>query len=195
MPVWIYYSAMDAKADEVTQLLRRLESGHQEAGPKLLEVLYEELRRIAAIKLRNERPGHTLTPTALVHEAYLRLSHEQENIQQRSHFLCLAARAMRRVLVDHARTKRAAKRGAAPERLDLDRVEATVPGIRQDMLELDQALERLNQLSPRQSQVVELRYFAGLSEEEVAVVLGVDRRTVCRAWSMAKAFLYNALKS
>jgi RNA polymerase sigma factor (TIGR02999 family) len=161
--------------------------------PKLVELLYAELRRIAAVRMRAEDPSHTLTPTALVHEAYVRLLNSAElQFQDRSHFLAVAAQAMRRILVDHARAKRAARRGggqvAASQEYDI-----AIPETEDDILALDEALSRLAEMSPRQCRVVELRYFAGLTEEQVAEVLGVTRRTVNRDWQVARAWLHSQM--
>lgn len=184
---------MQSEGGEVTQLLRVLRSGSREAQEKLLELLYAELRAMAALRMKGERQGHTLTPTALVHEAYLRLTNAQD-CHDRSHFFALAATAMRRVLVDHARTRCALKRGASPNRIDLKEADLQSPESDERLLALDDALDHLSRMRPRQSQVVEMRYFAGLTEEEIASVLGVTARTVNRDWQMARAWLYGHLR-
>jgi RNA polymerase sigma factor (TIGR02999 family) len=179
---------------EVTLLLHRLQSGSPDVEGRLFELIYGELRRIAGARMQSERPDHTLSATALVHEAYLRLSGTDETFANRTHFLAVAARAMRHILVDHARARRAAKRGGAAEEFSLEGEDVAAPQSDEELLMLDDALARLAAMSPRQSRVIELRYFAGLTEEEVASVLGVTRRTVNRDWSMARAWLHGQLK-
>jgi RNA polymerase sigma-70 factor (ECF subfamily) len=179
---------------EVTQLLAQIHAGNKEAEDRLIRLVYGELRRLAAHYLRGESPDHTLQPTALVHEAYLRLtSMEQIDWQSRSHFFAMAAVAMRRILVDHARAKRAEKREAFREAVSLDDVLVISPSRSPDVLALDEALNRLAKVDARCSQIVELRYFAGLTEEETAQFLGVSARTVKRDWRVARAWLYNEL--
>ena len=159
-----------------------------------MELVYDELRRIASGLLRRETPGHTLQTSALVHEAYLRLAGERGlDASSRAYFFASAARAMRRVLIDHARRKQTQRRDAGL-RIDLD-TPALEPGqIDRDMLVLDQALSRLAEMDPRQGQVVELRFFGGLSTEEIAQTLGVSDRTVKRDWAMARAWLKGELQ-
>src|SRR5947209_10527350 len=161
----------------------------------LLPVVYAELRRLAEVYLRRERPGHTLQPTALVHEAHLRLVDQtQVRWQNRAHFLGVAAQMMRRILVDHARGQRAEKRGGEIQKLSLDE-NIDVSGERAaDLVALDEALERLAELDPQKSRIVELRFFGGLSVEETAEVLGVSAPTVKRQWRMAKAWLYGQVQ-
>lgn len=180
---------------EVTVLLRRWSSGDAGALDALLPAVQEELRRLARSYMRRERDGHTLEPTALVNEAYLRLV-DQRDVRwaSRGHFFAIAAQAMRRVLVDHARGHVAAKRGGGAERVTLSGMADMQPertGI--DVLWLNQALERLAALDARQAQVVELRYFAGMSVEEVADVLEISPATVKREWATAKLWLAHAL--
>ncbi|MFN0169212.1 MAG: ECF-type sigma factor, partial [Bryobacteraceae bacterium] len=179
---------------EVTRLLRELRSGSPDVESRLFELIYRELRRMAGARMQSERPAHTLSPTALVHEVYLRMSGTDETYENRAHFLAVAARAMRHILVDHARARRAEKRGALADAVALEGLDVPAPQTDEELLLLDDALGRLAAMSPRQSQVVEMRYFAGLTEEEVATVLGVTRRTVNRDWSMARAWLYGQLK-
>jgi RNA polymerase sigma factor (TIGR02999 family) len=175
-------------------LLAQIHAGNKEAEDRLIRLVYGELRRLAAHYLRGESPDHTLQPTALVHEAYLRLtSMEQIDWQSRSHFFAIAAVAMRRILVDHARAKRAEKREAFREAVSLDDVLVVSPSRSPDLLALDEALDRLAKVDARRSQIVELRYFAGLTEEETAQFLGVSARTVKRDWRVARAWLYNEL--
>jgi RNA polymerase sigma factor (TIGR02999 family) len=156
----------------------------------MLALMYDELRRLAAGYLRSERPDHTLQPTALVHEAYLKLLNQTSAAwRDPRQFRALAATAMRQILVDHARRRRSAKRGGAAQRITLD--EALTPSSGQDvqLLALDEALGRLNALDKRQGRVVELRFFGGLTNEEVAEVLGVSRATVANDWTVARAWL------
>ncbi len=183
---------------EVTRLLHGVRAGDAAALDRVYELVYSELRRIAAARLRAERDGHTLQPTALVNEAYLKLAASPgADLQDRPHFLAVAARAMRQVLVDHARRRDAAKRGAgvAPATLTGSGQPAAEPsGLDSDeLLALDTALDRLNALDPRLRQVVELRFFGGLTDTEIGDVLGVTRRTVQRDWARARAWLYGQL--
>ena len=178
---------------EVTELLIDWSAGDASALDRLVPLVYDELRRVARARLRKEAPGHVLQTTALVNEAYLRLVDQQQvRWQNRAHFFAIASRMMRRILIDHARRKAAAKRGAAAEPVTL----SDVPGQPEkgiDVLALDEALGRLAQLDERQSRVVELRYFGGLTEEETAEVLDVSVRTVRREWTIAKAWLYRQI--
>lgn len=180
----------------VTELLRRWNSGDREAMDRLMPIVYDELRRLAAGYLKGERPGHTLQPTALVHEAYLRLVRQDRvEWQNRAHFFGIAARMMRRVLVDHARRRQAEKRDAGGFRLTLQLGEAFEAARDPELLELDQALGRLERLDADQARVVELRFFGGLTVEETAVVLGISTATVKREWRTAKAFLRDEMAS
>jgi RNA polymerase sigma factor (TIGR02999 family) len=158
--------------------------------------IYGELRRVAAARMRMERGSHTLQPTALVHEAYLRLADQPEAIwQDRARILALAARTMRNILVDHARARGAGKRGAGAIQVTLDEGLAASRGLEVDILALDEALERLSEFDERQARVLELHFFAGLSFEEIAEELGMSARTIKRDWSMARAWLSNQLTS
>jgi RNA polymerase sigma factor (TIGR02999 family) len=157
--------------------------------------VYDELRRLAHRRLRDEADGHSLNTTALVHEAYLRLAEGDARWGDRKHFFALAATAMRRILVDHARRLHAVKRGDGARRLNLDDVAGLAVEARADVLvALDEALDRLASLEPRQARVVECRWFAGLSEEETAQALGIGLRTVKRDWAMARGWLYQELR-
>ncbi len=179
---------------DVTQLLIDWKNGSREALDALLPLVYDELRRVARGYLRRERPGQTLQGTAVVHEAYLRLV-DQARVkwQNRAHFLGVAAQMIRRILVDHVRAKRAAKRGAGAMTLSLDE-SIEVAGRRDvDLVSLDDALEELARFDPRQARIVELRYFTGLSIEETAEVLGISPATVKREWAVARAWLYREL--
>jgi RNA polymerase sigma factor (TIGR02999 family) len=180
--------------ERVTALLHAWAGGDARAQEDLLPLVYQELKRQAAAYLRRERAGHTLQPTALVHEAYLRLVGQRPNWHNRGHFFALAAQMMRRVLVDHARAHRAAKRPDPSLRVSVDKRLGTVEPQDFDLLLLDQALNELADLDVRQSRIVELYYFAGLSEEEVAGVLSVSRSTVAREWRSAKAWLYRRMR-
>jgi len=175
---------------EVTRLLHEWAGGSRQAVTRLMELVYPELRRIAARHLRGERRGHTLQPTALVHEAYLRLARQpDQNWQDRAHFFAVAARIVRRVLVDHARARRTVKRGEGRVTITLSDASASVKPPEVDLLDLDTALTALEQLDAQQSRVVELRYFAGLSVEETAAVLSVSESSVKRDWVVAKTWL------
>jgi RNA polymerase sigma factor (TIGR02999 family) len=177
----------------VTDLLRAWRGGDRGADEVLLERVYRTLRNIAVGHLRRERGDHTLQPTALVHEAYLRLVGQREvDWRDRSHFFGLAAVTMRRILVDHARKRRAKKRHADEEPLSIVAVEGEAPV---DLLDLDRALDRFAERFPRQAKVVELRYFTGLEFEQAAAALDVSLRTVKRDWSFARAWLSDALGS
>ena len=181
---------------EVTQLLLDLRAGDKDAEARLIPIVYAELRRLAAYYLQQERRDHTLQPTALVHEAYLRLTKLKEiEWQSGSHFFAMAASLMRRILVDHARTVKARKREGFHEALSLDEALVFSPQRSPELVALDEALTRLSKLNQRQSQVVELRFFTGLDEEEIAEILGVSPRTVKRDWRTAKAWLYQELHS
>jgi RNA polymerase sigma-70 factor (ECF subfamily) len=182
-------------AGNVTQLLDQLSQGRPQAFEALLPVVYGELRRQAARYLRRERGNHTLQPTALVNEAYLRLV-DQRHVrwQNRAHFFGIAAQAMRRVLVDHARGRVRLKRGGPAAQVTLDEGMLVAAERSIDLLALDKALQRLTTLDARQGQIVELRFFGGLSVEEAAEVIGISPATVKREWSMAKAWLYTELK-
>jgi len=184
---------------QVTRLLLAVRTGDSEAENELLTLLHAELRRLAASYLRRERPDHTLSPTALVHEAYIRMAADGEglNLENRAHFFGIAARVMRRILVDHARAHNSAKRGSGREKLLMnDEMLAGEPrGEAQavDLLMIDEALTRLAAVDARQARVVELRFFADLSIDETAKVLGCSSRMVNRDWRMAQAWLRREL--
>jgi RNA polymerase sigma factor (TIGR02999 family) len=186
---------VSAQPGEVTQLLLQLRQGNKQAEEQLIPLVYGELRRIAAIHLRHESPQHSLQPTALVHEAYIRLTGTKDvNWQDRSHFFAVAATIMRRILVDHARATRALKRGSSWDPVSLNDAILPAPDRAPEILALDEALTRLEKLDGRQSKIVELRFFAGLNEEETGSALGITARTVRRDWRVAKAWLYKELK-
>jgi RNA polymerase sigma factor (TIGR02999 family) len=182
--------SVQAATQDVTRLLFDMRQGVPGADTKLLAIVYRELRRIAGQCFRNERHDHTLQPTALVHEAYLRLAGPGGvDWQNRSHFFAVAAQTMRRILVDYARSRNAGKRGGPQVRLDIPEALMISDERSEQVLQLDEALSRLAAFDPRQSKVVEMRFFGGLKEEEIAEVLGVSARTVKRDWSMARAWL------
>lgn len=179
---------------EVTQMLLDWSKGDQQALARLIPVVYGELRRLASRNLRRERADHTLQTTALIHEAYLKLV-EQRNVrwQNRAHFFGIAAQLMRRVLIDHARTRHRVKRGGAAMRVPLEEVVIAAEGLNINLVSLDEALTRLAAVDPRQGRIVELRFFGGLSVEETAEVLRVSAATVKNDWSVAKAWLHREL--
>jgi RNA polymerase sigma factor (TIGR02999 family) len=181
---------------DVTDLLIEWGKGDQEALHQLMPLVYDELRRLASRHLRHERPGHTLQTTALVHEAYLKLV-DQKNMtwQNRVQFFAASAQVMRHILVDHARNRRALKRGGENIRLSLDEAKMSSEKKDADLLSLNEALNSLAVIDPQQSRVVELRIFGGLTVEETAEALGISTRTVKREWSMAKAWLHRQIKN
>jgi RNA polymerase sigma-70 factor (ECF subfamily) len=179
---------------EITALLFELKAGNRSAEERLIPLVYSELRRIASLRLRHEARDHSFEPTALVHEAYLRLARlEQIDWQSRSHFYAIAATIMRRILVDHARANRAKKRGHIPLTVSFNEAIIEAPRREPEILALDEALGKLAQLDERQSKIVEMRFFAGMSEEETGEVLGISARTVKRDWRVAKAWLFAEL--
>lgn len=186
---------MDSALENVTQLLQNLKTGDTAAEAKLISVVYDELRRLAAHYMRRERPDHTLQATALVHEAFLRLADQKDiDWQGRAHFFGVAAKLMRQILVDHARAHVRVKRGGGGQKLSLDEGLLVTEARSTDLLAINNALDRLAKLDARQAQTVELRFFGGLGVEETAEVLGISPKTVKRDWSMAKAWLHGELK-
>ncbi|MCG3163292.1 MAG: hypothetical protein JMDDDDMK_04681 [Acidobacteria bacterium] len=187
---------MDAPPpNEITRQLIAWSHGDAEALEQLIPTVYQELRRMAGRYLRQENPGHTLQPTALVHEAWLRLIDQTRvNWQNRAQFFGVAAQMMRRILVDHAKTKHREKRGGGASKLSLDDVINLSQERAADLIALDDALDALARIDERKSRVVELRYFGGFSVEETAQILEVSPDTVMRDWKMAKAWLYQELK-
>jgi len=180
-----------AKSDGITRLLNAWQHGDAVARDRVFVLVYEELRRRAAIQLRRERQGHTLRPTALVHEAYLRLmGQDRVHWQNRAQFFAIASEMMRRVLVDHARERKAAKRAGGAVRVALEEDIAATEPREVDLIVLDGALDELAAMDPRQSRVVEMRFFGGLSTAEIAEVLDVSRATVDRDWRFARTWLY-----
>jgi RNA polymerase sigma factor (TIGR02999 family) len=179
---------------DVTRLIQSWREGEQHALDELAPLVYRELRGLAAAYLRRERPDHTLQPTALVHEAYLKLVDQAHvETENRAHFFAIAANLMRQILVNHARHRRAAKRGGG-NKVVLEDDAAAVQPREIDLIALDEALDALSRLDPRQGRVVELRFFGGLTEEEIAGVLGVSEITVKRDWRIARAALYQHLR-
>jgi len=175
---------------DITGPLRALTSGHRGAVEEIMPVLYKELHRIASSYMRRERGGHTLQTTALVNEAYLRLADGQQlQWQDRAHFFALAAQVMRRILVDHARSRGYLKHGGAVRRVSLDEAMVVAQSRRRELVELDDALNDLGKLDARKAQVVETRFFGGLSVDETAAVLGFSPQTVARDWKLSKIWL------
>jgi RNA polymerase sigma factor (sigma-70 family) len=195
---------------EVTRILSAIEQGDPQAASQLLPLVYEELRKLASHKLAEEPSGQTLQPTALVHEAYLRLVGSGEasaprasgeasaprapHWDSRGHFFAAAAEAMRRILVENARRKGSQKRGGDRERADLDLNQLAVPELREDLLALDEALHQLAALDPEAARLVQLRFFAGVTLAEAAQILGVSTRTADRLWAYARAWLHQAIE-
>ena len=178
----------------VTSLLRLAARGDKKAEADLLARIYGDLHRIARGHLRRERSGHTLQPTALVHEAFIRLTSQQDtDWKDRAHFFGIAAQLMRRILVDYARQRNALKRGAGNVKVDLEEGLTVFDKDSALIIDVDRALKKLEELSPRQARIVEVRFFSGLTEEETAEVLEVSSRTVKRDWAMARAWLYAEL--
>ncbi len=185
----------DRETQEVTAVLLDLSDGDKDASSKLMPFVYDELRRLAARYLSREREDHTLQPTALVHEAYIRLVDQtQVNWQNRAHFYGMAATMMRRILVDHARRHNAEMHGGQGQKLVLDEAISFSKSQDLDLLALEEALEELTRLDPQQGRIVELRFFGGLTVEETAEVLNVSRSTVKREWITAKAWLHSQLR-
>ncbi len=183
------------KTDETTQLLSRAAGGDPSATDKLIAVVYDDLRKVARRYLSRERPDHTLQPTALVHDAYLRLVNQKGlDYQSTTHFRALAAREMRRVLIEEARAHKAQKRGGGWVRLELEELGLALEGQAVDVLDLDEALEKLSGLDSRQGRIVELRFYGGLSVPEIASELGVSDSTVKGSFRAAKAWLYKRLR-
>jgi RNA polymerase sigma factor (TIGR02999 family) len=184
---------------DVTQILNAIEQGDSRATEKLLPLVYEELRRLAAQKMSQEPPGQTLQATALVHEAYIRLVEaKDQNWNSRGHFFKAAAEAMRRILVDNARRKKSLRAGGEHKRIDIDEdglwaLTLSNGSPSEDILALDEALEKLSKTDPRNAELVKLRYFAGLSLDQVAKIEGVSRRTATRWWTYARAWLHREI--
>jgi len=186
---------MGHASEDVSAVLNEIADGKDQSLAQLMPLVYDELRQLAARHLRGEPSGHTLQPTALVHEAYLRLAKQgKKDWRCRAVFFHVAARMMRRVLVDHARGHHRVKRGEAPERLSLDDLHLFTEDKTWEVLAVDQALGRLAEMDPRQAEVVVLRFYGGLTVEEAAKVMDISPKTVKREWTVAKAWLYGDLK-
>jgi len=182
---------------DVTQILGQIEAGDGQAAEKLLPLVYNELRKLAAAKMAQENPGQTLQATALVHDAYIRLVDvdKAQHWKSRGHFFGAAAEAMRRILVERARRKRRIKHGGRRRRVELPEVEASAHDRRDDVIAIDDALDALAEQDPRAAELVKLRYFAGLTLPEAATALGMSTRTADRLWAYAKAWLHERLCS
>ena len=181
---------------EVTRLLEAIERGDSAAAQDLLPLVYDELRGLAAYKMAHEPPGQTLQPTALVHEAWLRLAggESSQRWQNRAHFFAAAAEAMRRILIDNARRKHALRHGGGQERINLETAEIAAPGSDEELLEVHEALDRFAQIDPTKAEWVKLRYFVGLTIPEAAQVLGISEPTAKRWWAYARAWLYREIR-
>jgi RNA polymerase sigma factor (TIGR02999 family) len=191
VPRWRMLGSMS----DVTRILSAIEQGDPSAADQLLPLVYDELRNLAAQRLAQERPGQTLQATALVHEAYLRLvdAEKAQHWNSRGHFFAAAAEAMRRILLENARRKKALRRGGDRQRLDLDLAEPEAPQLSDDLLALDAALEKLAEKDHRQAELVKLRYFAGLTMEQTAETLGISLATANRWWNYARAWLHQEI--
>jgi RNA polymerase sigma-70 factor, ECF subfamily len=184
---------IDPRTD-VTVLLAEVAKGNQEAASKLVPLVYEEMRRLAGGYMRRERTNHTLQATALVHEAYLKLVEQRSGWRSRAHFFGVAAQVMRHILIDHARGHVRAKRGGPKESVALDEALVFSEEKSEELLAVDEAMQRLAKLDPRQSKIVEMRFFGGLTVEETAEALSISPITVKRDWSLARAWLYGELQ-
>lgn len=183
--------------NDVTRILDRVQQGDPLAVNELLPLVYQELRRIAAHKMTGESSGHTLQPTALVHEAWLRLVDKdgQARFQNRAHFFGAAAEAMRRILIDHVRRKKAQKHGGGKEQVDIDEVEVPAPANDEELLAVNDALDRFAAVDAQKAELVKLRYFVGMTIEESAAVLGVSEPTAKRWWAYARAWLHTEIST
>jgi len=184
---------MSPDAPDVTKLLKQWRAGHEQARDQLISVVYDQLRKLAAHKMKAEHEGHTLKPTAVVHEAYLRLMGAEVDWHDRAHFFAVAAQTMRRVLIDHAKASHREKRGSHIPKVSLDEAVVASEGAAASLLELDEAMHRLAKLDARKSDLIELHYFGGLTYEESATVLGISPATVHRELKLAKAWLRHEL--
>jgi RNA polymerase sigma factor (TIGR02999 family) len=181
---------------EITLVLQAVRRGEEQASEQLLPLVYEALRQLAAARMAREAVGHTLQPTALVHEAWLRLvSDADRNWQNRAHFFSAAAEAMRRILIDHARRKSRLKHGGGQERLNIDDVELANASPDDNLLRVDEALGQLEKSNPDRAQIVMLKYFCGLTNKEIAETLGIGERSVARHWVCAKSWLYQKIQT
>jgi RNA polymerase sigma factor (TIGR02999 family) len=181
---------------DMTKILKAIEKGDAQAADELLPLVYEELRRLAASKMANEAPGHTLQPTALVHEAWLRLvGNKEPKFENRAHFFSSAAEAMRRILIDRARQKRCLRHGGGHQRVDLEEVDQAFPSNDDQLLAVNEALDKLSEQHPLEADVVKLRYFIGMTNQEAAESLGISSRTAKYYWTHARAWLYHEITS
>ncbi len=181
---------------DVTHVLEAIEQGDPKAADQLLPLVYQELRKLAAHRMANEAAGHTLQPTALVHEAWLRLvGSANPNFSSRAHFFGAAAEAMRRILIEKARRKRAVRHGGGKQRLDLDEVDVAAPAADDQLLAVNDALDKLAAQNKPEAELVKLRYFVGLTLEDAADVLGISARTADNYWAHARAWLFRELKT
>lgn len=180
---------------EITQILSAIEHGDRHAAQHLLPLVYDELRALAAQRLVQEKPGQTLEATALVHEAYVRLvgASDEQHWDNRGHFFAAAAEAMRRILVENARRKRTGKHGGGMVRHEFDELQLTAPALGEDLLALDEALDRLAEKDPIKAELVKLRHFAGLTVDQAAQALGISPATADRYWAYARAWLHAAI--
>jgi RNA polymerase sigma factor (TIGR02999 family) len=182
--------------NDATVLLTAVEQGDPKAADKLLDLVYEELRRLAASKLAQEAPGQTLQPTALVHEAWLRLvGGKNRKFENRAHFFSAAAEAMRRILIDRARRKLAQRHGGGCQRVPLEEQELAAPSADQQLLAVHEVLDKLAMMHPAQAEVVKLRYFAGMTSEEIAQVLGISVGTVGNYWTFARTWILHEIQN
>ena len=182
--------------NEVTQILQAVSRGEAKAADELLSLVYEELRRLAKAKMASESPGQTLQPTALVHEAWLRLTNDdQRKWNDRTHFFAAAAEAMRRILVDNARRKRAARHGGGQQRVEMPQLASAALETDDKVLAVNEALGKLAVLDPQKAELVKLRYFVGMTLEQAAAALGLSERTAKRYWAFARAWLHEEIKA
>lgn len=181
----------------VTQLLKAIDAGDPRVADQLLPLVYEELRKLAAARMAQEKPGHTLQPTALVHEAWIRLVDpaDQKTWNGRGHFFGAAAEAMRRILVESARRKARLRHGGDMQRADVDQIDIAAPTSDDRLVQVSEALDKLEQEAPEAARIVKLRYFAGLTQEQVAETLGISLRTAERQWTWAKAWLFQWIRA
>lgn len=185
---------MENDSGQVTQLLKAMQAGDSQAAQDLLPLVYSELHRLAKAYMRRERPDHTLQATALINEAYLRLAGEEIDWKNRAHFIGLSAQVMRRVLVDYARAHNAEHRGGALQRVEMQEELAIAPEKLEQVQQIDDLLKKLETVNPRQARVVELRYFGGLTFEEISVLLQLTSRTVKSDWALARIWLFDQLQ-
>lgn len=181
---------------DFSKVVQRIETGDHKAAEELLPLVYTQLRRLAGAQMAQQPPGQTLQPTALVHEAWLKLTaNGNGSWKDRKHFFCAAAEAMRQILIDRARRKKAAKHGGGLEPVDLDTVDIAAPAPDDKMIELNDALDRFAAEQPEKAEIVKLRFFVGLKEKEIADLLGITERTVQRYWAYAQVWLYDRLSN